>query len=31
VILPDEGVAGMTKVGRDLWVATPGGRIVVVR
>jgi len=31
VTLPDEGVAGMAKVGRDLWVATPGGRIVVVR
>jgi sugar lactone lactonase YvrE len=29
--LPERGVAGMAKVGRDLWVATPDGRIVVVR
>ena len=31
VDLPEPGVAGMAKVGRDLWVATPGGTIVVVR
>ena len=31
VALPEPGVAGMAKVGRDLWLATPGGRIVVVR
>jgi hypothetical protein len=31
VALPEPGVAGMAKVGRDLWIATPGGRIVVVR
>jgi hypothetical protein len=31
VELPDRGVAGMAKVGRDIWVATPDGRIVVVR
>ena len=31
VALPDSGVAGMAKVGRDLWVATPGGTIIVVR
>jgi sugar lactone lactonase YvrE len=31
VALPEPGVAGMAKVGRDLWVATPGGTIVVVR
>ncbi len=29
--LPEAGVAGMAKVGRDLWIATPGGRIVIVR
>jgi sugar lactone lactonase YvrE len=29
--LPEPGVAGMAKVERDLWVATPGGRVVVVR
>jgi sugar lactone lactonase YvrE len=31
VALPEPGVAGMAKAGRDLWVATPGGKIVVVR
>ncbi len=31
VALPEPGVTGMAKVGRDLWVATPGGNIVVVR
>ena len=31
VALPEPGVSGMAKVGRDVWVATPGGRIVVVR
>jgi hypothetical protein len=31
VALPEPGVAGMAKVGRDIWVATPGGNIVVVR
>ena len=31
VDLPEPGVAGMAKVGDDVWVATPGGRIVVVR
>jgi len=31
VELPYPGVAGMAKVGRDVWVATPDGRIVVVR
>jgi hypothetical protein len=31
VAMPEPGVAGMAKVGRDIWVATPGGRIVVVR
>jgi hypothetical protein len=31
VDLPERGVAGMAKVGRDLWVATPDGKIVVVR
>ena len=28
--LPEPGVAGIAKVGREIWVATPGGRIVVV-
>jgi hypothetical protein len=31
VDLPEPDVAGMAKVGRDVWVATPGGKIVVVR
>jgi sugar lactone lactonase YvrE len=31
VALPEPGVSGMATVGRDVWVATPGGRIVVVR
>jgi PQQ-like domain len=31
VALPEPGVTGMAKVGRDVWVATPGGKIVVVR
>lgn len=31
IALPELGVAGMAKAGRDLWVATPGGEIVVVR
>ena len=30
VDLPEPGVAGMAKVGDDLWVATPGGRIPLV-
>ena len=31
VDLPERGVAGMAEVGRDVWVATPGGALVVVR
>jgi hypothetical protein len=31
VALPEAGVAGMARVGQELWVATPGGKIVVVR
>lgn len=31
VVLPEPGVAGMAKVGRELWVATPGGELIVVR
>jgi hypothetical protein len=31
VDLPEPGVAGMAKVDRDIWLATPGGKIVVVR
>jgi hypothetical protein len=31
VDLPEPGVAGIAKVGRDIWVSTPGGKIVVVR
>ena len=31
VDLPEPGVAGIAKVGRNIWVATPGGKIVVVR
>ena len=31
VDLPEPGVAGMARVGREIWVATPGGEIVVVR
>jgi hypothetical protein len=31
VDLPEPGVVGMAKVGGDVWVATPAGKIVVVR
>jgi streptogramin lyase len=31
VALPEPGVTGIARVGREVWVATPGGRIVVVR
>jgi hypothetical protein len=31
VTMPEPGVSGMARVGRDIWVATPSGRIVVVR
>ena len=31
VDLPEPGVTGIARVGREVWVATPGGRIVVVR
>jgi PQQ-like domain len=31
VDLPEPGVAGIARVGRDIWVAGPGGKIVVVR
>jgi hypothetical protein len=31
VDLPEPGVAGIAKVGRDIWVASPAGKIVVVR
>ena len=31
VNLGEPGVAGMTRVDRDIWVATPGGKIVVLR
>jgi hypothetical protein len=31
VDLPERGVAGLAPVGSELWVATPGGRILVVR
>jgi hypothetical protein len=31
VQLPESGVIGMATVGRDIWVATPTGKIVVVR
>ena len=31
VSLPEPDAAGIATVGRDVWVATPGGRIVVVR
>lgn len=31
VALGEPGVTGMAAVGRELWVATPGGNIVVVR
>jgi hypothetical protein len=31
IALPEPGIAGIAKVGRDIWVATPGGKIVVVR
>jgi putative pyrroloquinoline-quinone binding quinoprotein len=30
VDLPEPGVAGMAKVGRDIWVATPLGKIIIV-
>jgi PQQ-like domain len=29
--LPESGVIGMATVGREIWVATPAGKIVVVR
>jgi hypothetical protein len=29
--LPEFGIAGMTAVGRDLWITTPGGKVMVVR
>jgi len=29
--LPEFGVAGMAPVGRDVWVVSPGGRLVAVR
>jgi outer membrane protein assembly factor BamB len=31
VDLPEPGVAGIAKVGDEVWVATPGGKVVVVR
>ena len=31
VELPEAGVAGMTDVGRELWIATPSGTMIVVR
>ena len=31
VDLPEPGVTGIARVGREVWVATPGGTIVVVR
>jgi hypothetical protein len=31
VDLAEPGVAGMVRVGREVWVATPGGKVVVVR
>jgi hypothetical protein len=29
--LPEFGIAGMTPVGRDLWITTPSGRVMIVR
>ena len=29
--LPEFGVAGMTPVGRDIWITTPGGKVMIVR
>ncbi len=29
--LPEFGIAGMTPVGRDLWITTPGGKVMIVR
>jgi hypothetical protein len=29
--LPEFGIAGMTQVGRDLWITTPGGKLMIVR
>jgi len=31
VALPEPGVTGIARVGGEVWVATPGGTIVVVR
>jgi hypothetical protein len=31
VDLPEPGLAGMVGVGHDVWVASPGGKVVVVR
>jgi hypothetical protein len=30
-VLPEFGIAGMTPVGRDLWITTPSGSVIVVR
>ena len=29
--LPEFGIAGMTLVGRDLWITTPAGKVMIVR
>ena len=29
--LPEFGIAGMTFVGRDLWITTPAGKVMIVR
>ncbi len=29
-VLPEFGIAGMTPVGRDLWITTPSGSVIVV-
>ena len=29
--LPEFGIAGMTQVGRDLWITTPAGKVMIVR
>ena len=29
--LPEFGIAGMTPVGRDLWITTPSGKVMIVR
>ena len=29
--LPEFGITGMTDVGRDLWIATPVGKAMIVR